>query len=96
MEIKASRMQQITITLDLSQSTTLIIELNVSASKPVLKALENEVRNTAVVCLYKHGMISILEAADLIGCSFQRFEEFFDRYRMMDTFDLDLETMEDL
>ena len=89
-------MQRITLTLDASQSKHLIIELNVSASKPVLKALENDVRNTAVVSLYKNGMISMIEAADLIGCSVQSFEEFFDRYTIMDTVDLDLETMEDL
>lgn len=67
-------MQRITITLAVSQSTQLIIELNVSASKSIFKVLENDVRSTAIIFLYKNGIISMMEAANLIECSFQRFE----------------------
>ncbi len=51
------------------------IELDLSTSKPIPATLHNDVRNAAVIYLYKHGTLSMLEAAQLIGCNRRDFEE---------------------
>ncbi len=70
------------------------IHLDLPVSKPIPNALQNEVRNAAIIYLYKQGMISMLQSANLIGCTRRDFEELLIPkygYSMMDERDLDLE-----
>ncbi|MEE9411996.1 MAG: UPF0175 family protein [Methylococcales bacterium] len=69
----------------------LTIELDLPTSKPIPPTLQNDVRNAAVIYLYKQGTLSMLEAAKLIGCNRRDFEESLVPkygYTMMDERDL--------
>ncbi len=72
----------------------LTIELDLPVSKPIPNTLKNDVRNAAIIYLYKQGTLSMLEAADLMGCNRRDFEELLIPkygYTMMDDRDLDIE-----
>ncbi len=72
----------------------LTIELDLPTSKPIPATLQDNVRNAAVIYLYKQGTLSMLEAAQLIGCNRRDFEESLVSkygYTMMDERDLAVE-----
>ena len=70
------------------------IELDLPSSKPIPATLQNDIRNAAVIYLYKPGTLSMLQAAQLIGCNRRDFEEILVPkywYIMMDEQDLEIE-----
>ena len=72
----------------------LTIELDLPTSKPIPATLQNDVRNAAVIYFYKQGTLTMLQAAQLIGCNRRDFEEILMPkygYTMMDERDLEIE-----
>lgn len=91
---KDMNIKQQTITLNLPQSERLTITIDGLLSQSISDALGKDIRNVTAISLYKQGIISMLEATDLIGCDRQEFEEFLIPkygYSMMDERDFELE-----
>ena len=91
---KGMNIQQQTITLNLPQSERLTITIDGSLSQSTSDALKDDLRNVTAISLYKQGMISMLQSADLIGCDRREFEEILIPkygYSMMNERDLELE-----
>ncbi len=70
------------------------IELDLPIVKPIPNSVQNDVRNAAIIYLYKRETLSMFEAAEMIGCDSLDFEELLIPkygYTMMDEQDLDIE-----